>query len=99
MKKSKQIKAWNNCDICNCGTNDCCLNNHRLCGICGSKITIPIEQRKILKCAYNDKNSIYGWDIDHIKPKSLGGNNDDNNLRASHIKCNVSRGNNKSPQH
>lgn len=49
---------------------------------------------KIFKGAYRDEDSEYGWDIDHIYPKSLGGVNDIKNLRPLHIWANRHRNNN-----
>lgn len=37
------------------------------------------------------KNNPYGWVIDHIYPKSLGGDDNINNLRALHYKNNASK--------
>lgn len=42
--------------------------------------------REIHRGAYNDRNSKYGWNIDHIKPESRGGKTADHNL----ICCNIS---------
>lgn len=42
-----------------------------------------------------DKHGVihnYGWEIDHIYPKSLGGNDDIENLRALHYLNNKSKG-------
>lgn len=50
--------------------------------------------RKIKKCAYNDRNSLFGWNIDHILPKSQGGKNEENNLICCHIKTNDEKADN-----
>lgn len=44
--------------------------------------------RKIVKGAYNDRNSDYGWNVDHILPQSKGGTTADHNLVCCHIKTN-----------
>jgi len=36
------------------------------------------------KAAYGDRKSEYGWEIDYIIPKSLGGKGDIHNLRPLH---------------
>ena len=36
--------------------------------------------REIAKAAYNDRNSNYGWNVDHIFPLSRGGKTADYNL-------------------
>lgn len=41
--------------------------------------------REISKGAYNDRNSNYGWNVDHILPVSRGGKTADHNL----IICNI----------
>lgn len=43
---------------------------------------------KILKCAYGQINSRYGWDIDHIQPLSKGGTDTDDNKQIVHVKTN-----------
>jgi 5-methylcytosine-specific restriction endonuclease McrA len=50
--------------------------------------------RLMLKSAYGDEASDYGWDIDHIMPKAQGGGNEMSNLRAANIKSNREKGNN-----
>ncbi|MFI3296906.1 MAG: HNH endonuclease domain-containing protein [bacterium] len=42
---------------------------------------------------YGDRNNMYGWEIDHIYPRSRGGNDDERNLRAMHWRNNESKGN------
>lgn len=44
--------------------------------------------REIAKAAYNDRNSNYGWNIDHILPLSRGGKTADHNLICCHILTN-----------
>ena len=44
--------------------------------------------RKILKCAYGQTNSRFGWDIDHIQPLSKGGTDTDDNKQIVHVVTN-----------
>lgn len=44
--------------------------------------------RTIVKGAYNDRNSDYGWNVDHILPQSKGGVTADHNLVCCHILTN-----------
>lgn len=44
--------------------------------------------REIAKAAYNDRNSAYGWNVDHILPQSRGGKTADHNLICCHILTN-----------
>jgi len=44
--------------------------------------------REIAKGAYNDRNSDYGWNVDHILPQSRGGKTADHNLICCHILTN-----------
>lgn len=44
--------------------------------------------REILKAAYNNRNSDYGWNIDHILPQSKGGKTTDSNLICCHMLSN-----------
>lgn len=44
--------------------------------------------REIAKGAYNDRNSKYGWNVDHILPQSRGGKTADYNLICCHISTN-----------
>lgn len=42
-----------------------------VCHLCGGKITAPAE----------------AWDVEHIIPLALGGDDDGDNLRPAHAKC------------
>lgn len=44
--------------------------------------------RQIAKAAYNDRNSKFGWNVDHICPQSKGGKTADHNLICCHILTN-----------
>ena len=44
--------------------------------------------REIAKGAYNDRNSEFGWNVDHILPQSRGGKTADHNLICCHILTN-----------
>lgn len=41
---------------------------------------------------YGDRNSTYGWEIDHIHASALGGSDDLSNLRPLHCKNNAGLG-------
>lgn len=49
--------------------------------------------RIIAKGAYNDRNSEFGWNVDHILPQSRGGKTADHNLVCCHIHTNDEKGN------
>lgn len=49
--------------------------------------------RKIAKASYNDRNSEFGWNVDHIYPQSLGGKTADHNLVCCHILTNDEKAN------
>lgn len=49
---------------------------------------IDFAGREIAKAAYNDRNSNYGWNVDHILPLSRGGKTADHNLICCHIQTN-----------
>ena len=44
--------------------------------------------RDILKAAYDDRGSAYGWNVDHILPKSRGGKTAEHNLICCHMETN-----------
>lgn len=49
---------------------------------------VDFAGRTIAKGAYNDRNSEFGWNVDHILPQSKGGATADYNLVCCHIKTN-----------
>lgn len=49
---------------------------------------VDFSGREIAKAAYNDRNSAYGWNVDHILPQSRGGKTADFNLICCHILTN-----------
>lgn len=49
---------------------------------------IDFAGREIAKAAYNDRNSNYGWNVDHILPLSRGGKTADHNLICCHVLTN-----------
>lgn len=49
---------------------------------------IDFAGREIVKAAYNDRNSNYGWNVDHILPLSKGGKTVGYNLICCHILTN-----------
>lgn len=49
---------------------------------------IDFAGREIAKAAYNDRNSNFGWNVDHILPRSRGGKTADHNLICCHILTN-----------
>lgn len=49
---------------------------------------VDFAGRTIAKGAYNDRNSKFGWNVDHILPQSKGGATADYNLVCCHIKTN-----------
>lgn len=46
----------------------------------------------IIKSEYNNTNSIYGWEIDHIFPRSKGGDDNELNLRPMQWENNRAKG-------
>lgn len=49
---------------------------------------VDFAGREIAKGAYNDRNSNFGWNVDHILPQSQGGKTTDSNLICCHILTN-----------
>lgn len=49
---------------------------------------VDFSGRTIARAAYNDRNSEYGWNVDHIMPESRGGKTADHNLICCHILTN-----------
>ena len=49
---------------------------------------VDFTSRVIAKGAYGDRNSEFGWNVDHILPVSHGGKTNDSNLVITHIKTN-----------
>lgn len=49
--------------------------------------------REIVKAAYNDRNSKFGWNVDHILPQSHGGKTLEANLICCHILTNDDKAN------
>lgn len=91
MDKIKKEAVWENCDECKCNEYGCNPNTHRMCGICGNDNQKKYYKRRIMKGSFGDRNSKYGWNTDHIIPKSKGGTDKNSNLRATHIECNENR--------
>ncbi len=54
---------------------------------------IDYTGREVAKAAYNDRNSKYGWNVDHILPLSRGGKTADHNLICCHILTNDEKAN------
>ena len=46
----------------------------------------------ILRNQYANRESIYGWEVDHVYPKALGGDDSLDNLRAMQWENNESKG-------
>lgn len=44
--------------------------------------------REIVKAAYDQRGSAYGWNVDHILPQSRGGKTTESNLICCHIQTN-----------
>lgn len=53
---------------------------------------IDYSGRKVKYSAYNNRNSRYAWNTDHIRPISDGGTNKLCNLIACHIDTNDEKG-------
>lgn len=56
------------------------------------KIT-DFSGRVIVKAAYDDRNSKFGWNVDHILPQSKGGKTTESNLICCHILTNDEKAN------
>ena len=60
----------------------------------GDETRMPDDYGTLIdKAAYGDVNSEFGWDLDHIVPRSRGGGNEESNLRPMHYSNNRARGN------
>lgn len=57
---------------------------------------VDFAGREIAKAAYNDRNSDFGWNVDHIYPESKGGKTADYNLICCHILTNDEKANKSS---
>lgn len=87
QKYSDKIeRIWEKAPYCNCGYQDCSINNHRLCGLCWEKILYGSHES-----VESQRNSHFAWNIDHIVSKAKGGTNRESNLQATHIYCNRSK--------
>lgn len=49
--------------------------------------------REMVKAAYDDRSSEFGWNIDHVLPQSKNGKTNDSNLICCHIKTNDEKAN------
>jgi hypothetical protein len=58
-----------------------------------SEIGYDFAGWEVRKGAYGQTGSRFGWNIDHILPKSMGGTDDYFNLQITHIDTNAERGN------
>ena len=45
----------------------------------------------IQRSEYGNHNSQYGWDVDHVLPRALGGGNEDVNLRPMQWQNNLAK--------
>ncbi|MCI8534228.1 MAG: hypothetical protein HFG68_01425 [Hungatella sp.] len=54
---------------------------------------IDFTGREIAKTAYNDRDSKYGWNVDHIFPVLKSGKTADYNLICCHIQTNSEKAN------
>lgn len=46
----------------------------------------------IARNAYGDRESVFGWEYDHVYPKSKGGTDEDINIRPINWQNNLSKG-------
>lgn len=46
----------------------------------------------IIRSHYGQRDSVYGWEVDHVYPQSMGGGDDIENLRAMQWENNMSKG-------
>lgn len=58
----------------------------------GAFVAIDCDGRTIRLRDYGNRLSEFGWEVDHITPKALGGTDAPNNLRARHWRGNSSAG-------
>jgi len=58
-----------------------------------SEIGYDFAGWEVRKGAYGQNGSRFGWNIDHILPKSMCGTNDINNRQITHMDTNTERGN------
>lgn len=84
--KENTMKLWKDAKDCDCGKQNCNPKNHKKCPICGG-VMMYGSHYSVEKLRKSD----FSWNVDYIIPKSEGGSNKYNNLRAVHIKCNKSR--------
>ncbi|MDE6504374.1 MAG: HNH endonuclease [Clostridia bacterium] len=56
--------------------------------------TTDFAGREIAKAAYNDRNSKFCWNVDHIYPQKLGGKTVDSNLICCHMLTNDEKADN-----
>lgn len=82
-------QAWDDADECNCGANDCHINNHKKCGECDYYMLYGSHESN-----EDQVNSSYRWNVDHITATSKGGSNKRNNKRAVHVTCNQEKADN-----
>jgi len=48
----------------------------------------------IARNSFGNRDSLFGWEVDHVWPQSKGGGDDLVNLRPMHWKNNISKGDN-----